>query len=185
MSEASRRPMSIADFLEWEERQEFRWEYDGCAPVAMTGCTAAHSGIQRNVLVALYSRLRGGPCLPYASALKVILAHSIRYPDATVVCGPYDPRATATDNAVVVFEVLSPSTSSYDRIVKNREYRATPSIRRYVMLEQDRVGAIVFARADDGGWTGSFHAAGESLPMPEIDIEVSLDELYADVPLDD
>jgi Uma2 family endonuclease len=50
---------------------------------------------------------------------------------------------------VVIFEVLSPSTATTDHIVKKQEYRDTPSIQRYVMLEQDRQAATVFARTDD------------------------------------
>ncbi len=37
MSVAVRQPMSVAEFLAWEERQELRWEFDGFQPVAMTG----------------------------------------------------------------------------------------------------------------------------------------------------
>lgn len=29
--------MTLDAFLAWEERQELRWEFDGFAPVAMTG----------------------------------------------------------------------------------------------------------------------------------------------------
>ena len=42
--------MSLEEFLAWEERQELRWEFDGFAPVAMTGGTAEHSAIQRNMI---------------------------------------------------------------------------------------------------------------------------------------
>ena len=56
---------------------------------------------------------------------------------------------------VVVFEILSPGTSYKDRIEKNREYRATPSIRRYVILEQSRPAATVYARADSD-WVADF-----------------------------
>ncbi len=37
MSVALRKPMTVAEFLAWEERQELRWEFDGFQPVAMTG----------------------------------------------------------------------------------------------------------------------------------------------------
>ena len=32
-------PMTVADFLAWEEKQELRWEFDGFAPVAKVGDT--------------------------------------------------------------------------------------------------------------------------------------------------
>lgn len=43
MNVALRRPMSLDDFLDWEERQELRYEFDGFQPVAMTGGTSESS----------------------------------------------------------------------------------------------------------------------------------------------
>ena len=85
---------------------------------------------------------------------------------------------------VVVFEVLSPSTAANDRIVKAREYQATPSIQRYVMLEQDRAGATVYARAGEG-WTHDILIADSLLSLPEIGVELPLAELYEGIAFDD
>jgi hypothetical protein len=35
-------PMSLEAFLDWESRQEFKYEFDGFQPVAMVGVTTAH-----------------------------------------------------------------------------------------------------------------------------------------------
>ena len=40
MNVALRRPMTLSEFLAWEERQELRHEFDGFRPVAMTGESA-------------------------------------------------------------------------------------------------------------------------------------------------
>jgi Uma2 family endonuclease len=81
--------MSLEAFLAWEERQELRHEFDGFQPIAMTGGTSEHLAIQRNLIVALGTRLRGKPCQAHGSKLKIAVAGSIRYPDAFVVCSPY------------------------------------------------------------------------------------------------
>ena len=172
--------MSLDDFLEWEERQELRYEFDGFRPTAMTGGTVEHSAIQRNLITALTNRLRGKPCQPHGSELKIAVAGSIRYPDAFVVCSLVPRGTTVVIDPVVVFEVLSPSTSNTDRIVKNQEYRDTPSIQRYVMLEQDRQAATVFDRAGDD-WVGHLVSGDVALAMPEIGIELPLAELYEGV----
>ena len=177
MSVAVRHPMTIEEFLAWEEGQELRWEFDGFAPVAMTGGTARHSAIQSNLIVSLGTRLRGGPCRVYTSHLKVQVADSIRYPDAFIICSPVPGSATVVTDPVVVFEVLSPSTASIDHFVKNQEYRDTPSIQRYVILEQDFIGATVFARAGDD-WVGHVLGADAVLAMPEIGIDVPMTEFY-------
>jgi Uma2 family endonuclease len=178
MSLALRKPMTLAEFLEWEERQPVRYEFDGIGPVAMTGGTAGHADVQRNLAIALGGRLRGKPCRFYGSDLKIQVADGhIRYPDGMVVCSPVDRTATVVHDPVIVFEVLSPSTTRTDRIVKAREYQATPSVQRYVMLEQDGVSATVYARSGEI-WTHEIMVADSILSLPEIRVELPLAELY-------
>ncbi len=173
-----RQPVTLAEFLAWEERQPLRYEFDGVGPVAMTGGTAAHAAIQANLAIAVGGRLRGGPCRFFGSDLKIKTAEDhIRYPDGFVVCSPVDRAATIISEPVVIFEVLSPSTGATDRIAKAREYQETPSVRRYVMLEQDGIGVTVYARSGDG-WTHEILIADSVLALPEIGVELSLAELY-------
>src|SRR5258708_38463386 len=146
--------MSMAEFLEWEERQEFKSEFDGFEPVAMVGVTRAHSIIQRNILIALGNRLRGKPCQPHGSELKIEVAGRIRYPDAFVVCTQGAGTDKVINDPVVIFEILSDWSDRRDRITKNEEYRLTPSVQRYVMLEQDEAAATVFAQEGER-WVGT------------------------------
>ncbi len=170
--------MTLAEFLTWEERQPVRYEFDGVGPVAMTGGTAGHADIQANLAAALRTRLRNNPCRFYGSDLKFQVAEGhVRYPDGMVVCSPVDRTATVVYDPVVVFEVLSPSTARDDRIVKAREYQATPSIQRYVMLEQDGVSATVYARSGESS-THEILIADSILSLPEIGVSMPLAELY-------
>ena len=178
MNVAVGKPMTLAEFLAWEERQPLRYEFDGTGPVAMTGGTTGHAAIQRNLAFSLTARLRGRPCQFYGSDLKFQVAEGrVRYPDGMVVCSPLDRAATVVHDPVVVFEVLSPGTTRTDRLVKAREYQGTPSIRRYVMLEQDSVGSVVYARTGDG-WTHEILVGESALALPEIGVELPLAELY-------
>src|SRR5271166_2154019 len=178
MNLVTRKPMTLAEFLEWEGRQPLRYEFDGVGPVAMTGGTYGHSAIQRNLAIAVGGRLRGKPCQFHGSDLKFQVAEGhVRYPDGMVVCSPVDRTATVVHHPVVVFEVLSPSTTRNDRIVKAREYQATPSVQRYVMLEQDSVNAVVYARSGEA-WIHEILLADSILALPEIGVELSLAELY-------
>jgi len=178
MNIALRKPMSLAEFLAWEERQELKHEFDGFGPVAMSGGTAGHTQIQGNLAAALITRLRGQPCRYYGNDLKFLTAEgTLRYPDGMVLCGPVERHAKLVETPVVVFEVLSPSTTQTDRIVKAREYQATPSVQRYVMLEQDGAAAVVYARAGLV-WTHEILTAESVLALPEIGVELPLAELY-------
>lgn len=172
--------MTIEEFLAWEERQEGRYEFDGFRPVAMTGGTFAHEIIGRNVLIELDNRLRGSRCQPPGPNMKIEVAGRIRYPDVLVVCSPVDRKATVIKNPVVVCEVLSDSTAMVDLVEKLREYTAAPSIQRYVILEQDRIGATVYVRDGDRMVVETI-ARGDTLALPEIGVELALDDLYRGV----
>jgi Uma2 family endonuclease len=177
MSATIRGPMTADAFLEWENRQEGKCEFDGVTPVAMTGGTLEHALIQANLIRRLANRLNGGPCRVVGSELKVSVAGSIRYPDAFVWCTPLPRGTLVVHEPAVVFEISSPSTAVIDHIEENREYRDTPSIQRYVMLEQDRQGVTVFTRAGDD-WIGHLVEGDAVLSMPEIGVELSLSEIY-------
>lgn len=181
MSYAVRTPtMTREEFFPWAVAQDERYEFDGFAPVLMTGGTPRHSRICHNVWAALRARLRGtsrealGPDAGVAT-----IGQTVRYPDAVIsdVRTPDDARLML--GVVAVFEVISPTACRIDRIVKLREYRAVPSIRRYVIVEHASAALTVFFRAEDVlDWTAVALTAEDVLDMPEIGISVPVMELY-------
>jgi Uma2 family endonuclease len=178
MDVAVRKQMTVAEFLTWESRQEIRYEFDGFEPVAMTGGTIAHDRITFNLHKALDARLAGKPCKSYGPNVKITTPGKVRYPDALVLCTPSEPSAIIVDNPVVVFEVVSEDTARTDRIEKLREYQATATIQRNVILEQNSIGAALFTRRGND-WIATALTEGDTLQMPEIDVEVPIDEFYA------
>jgi Uma2 family endonuclease len=174
--------MTLEAFLDWEEAQPLRYEFDGWQPVAMTGGTDTHEAIGGTLRFLLQAQLRGNPCRVRGPTLKVEVMGRIRYPDAFVYCTPVRPNETVIREPVAVFEVLSPGTSRTDRIEKLREYQATPSIQHYVILEQDSIAAMVFARTG-AGWDARALTDGDTLALPEIGVALPLAGIYADVDL--
>ena len=62
------------------------------------------------------------------------------YPDVVVTCGVEefeDARNDTFMNPVVIIEVLSPSTESYDRGQKFQFYSGLPSLVDYLLISQD------------------------------------------------
>ena len=180
MSAALRPPMTLQAFLIWEEQQEARWEFDGFAPVAMTGGTFAHEGIGTRLRTLLDIQLMGKPCRVRGPTMKIEVMGRARYPDAFVSCSPVARGATVIKDPVVVFEVISPGTASTDRIEKLREYQATPSIQRYAILETDSIAAWDIVRFGEG-WNLRALQAGDILTMPEIGVEIPLSDIHAEV----
>ncbi len=190
MGTTLRKPrMTREEFLDWVEIQEGRWEFDGFEPVpvhgpiGMTGGTVNHGQICQNIYFALRSRLRGGPCRVLGPGAGIATPDDgVRFPDAVVTCAPAAGTARILPAPIVVFEVISPTSGRVDRIAKLREYQRVGSIRRYVILESTSAGLTVHARRDgDGPWTTVALTEGETLPLPEIDIEVPVAEFYEGV----
>ncbi len=121
MNVALHKSMTLEQFLAWEERQELRYEFDGVQPVAMTGASFVHAAIQINIILALGTRLRGKRCRVIGSELKIEVAGRIRYPDAFVICTAQPGSIHVVRDPVVVFEILSPSTTHNDLVLKNAE----------------------------------------------------------------
>lgn len=185
MNVALRKPMTLQGFLAWEEKQPLRYEFDGVRPVDRIRGTAAHAAIQRNLLFSLTGQLRGKPCQPQGSELKIQVAGRIRYPDASVVCTPVADRATLVTDPVAIFEVSSDSSENDDLVVKNAEYRATPSVQYYVILQQTRMAAIVFSRKGSD-WVATLLTDGaDAIDLPEIGVTLPLADLYTGLALED
>jgi len=180
MSAALRKPMTRDAFLAWEERQPVKYEFDGFGPVPRTAVCVDHARIQANIIHTLGNGLDDGPCQVFGSDLKIAVAESIRYPDILVTCGPLAGQDRIVTSPVVVFEILSPTTQGTDRIIKNREYRDTPSIQRYVILEQDQQAATVFSRNGDL-WAVEVLTGVETISLPEIGIVLPLADCYRGV----
>jgi Uma2 family endonuclease len=182
MSALMHQPMTLSEFLDWEKAQPIRHEFDGYRPIAMSGGTLAHARIQSNLHLSIAGRLRGQPCKFFGSDVKIQVADRIRYPNGFVMCTELPPTATLVHDPVVIFEILSDSTAGTDCITKNREYAATPSVLRYVILAQDSIAGTMFERVG-GDWVGHVVDADTILKMPEIGIEVALVEFYEGVDL--
>ena len=187
MSTPLRRSWTQDEFFAWAASQEGRYEFDGFQPVAMTGGTVGHAIISRSLHRALDRRLRGGGCQPLGPDAGVAtVGTAIRYPDALVTCAKLDSGAITVLGVVVVFEVLSSTTSRTDRIVKVREYAEVASIRRYVILESTSIGLTVLERqAPDEAWRATTLTTDDILRMPEIDIEIPVPEFYDEVTFPD
>jgi Uma2 family endonuclease len=184
MSATVRAPTMTRDqFFVWAEAQGGRYEFDGFQPVAMTGGNLNHNQIAINILVALRGRLGGTGCRPHGMDAGVATAgDTVRYPDGVVTCSPVNGISRLVPNPVVVFEVINPTSSHMDRIVKLREYAAVDSIRRYIIVESASAGLTVHERQAAGQrWTVTPATADDLLPLPEIGIEIPVAELYEDV----
>lgn len=122
---------SYSDYVALEELSPIRHEFVSGEIYAMAGGTPEHAALAASVLRLLGNQLPLG-CRAYTSDLRirVSLSDVATYPDGAVVRGKTARAAddgTAVTNPIVLIEVASPSTESYDRGPKldfSRRWRA-------------------------------------------------------------
>jgi Uma2 family endonuclease len=172
---ASLKPLTLAEFPDWERSQPERYEFDGIQPVAMTGGSRPHARNGTRLVVALANRVRP-PCEAFGPELKVLTTGRVRYPDATVVCGGSDEDDDIVEPTVVC-EVVSPSTALTDRRAKAIGYAAVPGVLVYVLLEQDRPEVTIRRRSIL--WEAEVVAGPDgTLELPEIGVSIPMTAIY-------
>lgn len=86
-------------------------------------------------------------------------------------------RCRAKRNPCLIAEVLSPSTEAVGRGEKLLNYQKLETLQAYVLLSQDLPRVEVYRR-DGDGWRYELKGAGETVTLPCVGLEVSLDSLY-------
>ena len=170
------RAWTTETFLAWEDRQEFKYEFDGERVIPMTGGSIAHQRIVFNLCAALM-RLLDGTAFMVLQEMRLRIGREIRYPDVVVCTGPLDQTTRTLTDAVALFEVLSDDTATTDRVDKLAEYTAIPSLRSYVLLEQTARAATLFQREPGGPWVASPHTDGVVV-IAGLGTAVPLADLY-------
>ena len=177
--------ISVDDYLAGELVSTVKHEYLGGVVYAMAGGRNAHNLIATNTLVALGSRLRGRSCRAFNSdtKIRVRLPAQVRfyYPDASVVCQPNPQTASFQDEPAVLAEVLSRRTRRIDEGEKKEAYLTIPSLGVFLLIEQDAPAVILFRRTEHGFVREVYQGLDAVLPLPEIETELPLSEIYESV----
>lgn len=146
-------PITFDEYLEQEEKANFKSEYRAGEVFAMSGGTEAHARLGARVAYLL-SREIGNVCRVYSSELKPYVAsvNESMYPDAMALCGEpefYKNRKDVIVNPTLVVEVLSPSTKYYDGSFKSRAYRTIPSLQHCLLIDSESVYFQLSSRFGD------------------------------------
>lgn len=189
MSAEPLRQATVEDYLEIERASEEKHEFFDGQIYSMVGATFHHIMIVTNLVRELSSILQDRQCFVGSSdwRIQVSAYDHYTYPDVAVVCGEpsfVDERRDMIDNPTVIVEVLSETTESYDRGEKFARYRSLPSLAEYVLVAQHRVSVEHHARQSDGHWLTTYvEDLDASLPLPVLECELSVAQIYDKVDL--
>jgi Uma2 family endonuclease len=85
-------------------------------------------------------------------------------------------------NPQVVFEVLSPSTESYDRGTKRRHYEKLQSVREVVLVSRDEPVIEVYSRQPNGTWLlTTFEDPAGEFALTSVPVSVPMVDAYRGV----
>lgn len=179
--------LTAAEYLGLERAAAFKSEFFAGEMFPMAGGSSMHSLIATNLAREVGNRLKGRPCVPFNSDLRLLVVATglYTYPDLSVVCGPLEFADAGEDtitNPTLLAEVLSDSTESYDRGKKFEHYRQIPSLREYLLVSQQEPRIEQSVRSGDGEWRLR-EAAGldNQIELPSLQIVLPLAEGFAKV----
>ena len=184
MQQAEKRLISPEKYFEMEEAAEYKNEYYHGEIFAMSGASFHHNLIAGNVLASLHNSLRNTDCVVFISRMKIQVdeARHYTYPDVSIVCGDIEfaeGRDDTVTNPVVIFEVLSESTRSYDKGDKFTAYRKISSLRDYILVDQYACHAEYFHINEADRWElDEFESLDDVFTIRSVGVQISLNAVY-------
>jgi Uma2 family endonuclease len=184
---AAERLVTLSEYLAAEELATERSEYYNGRVYAMAGGSPEHARISGNAHIRFGVSLGGSTCDVFGSDLRISVEETglHTYPDLSIVCGevaisPSDPHAITNPNVIV--EVLSASMAAYDRGAKFLNYRRIPSLKEYVLIEQDRPCVEVYTRQEGDAWLlRTVEGLEGSVRLDSLNIDLPMADIYRKV----
>ena len=180
MAEPAIKPMTLVEFLRWDDGTETHYELIGGFPVAMPPSAAAH----RMLATRLGSRIdfaleKRRPCNAQGDAGVIRPERGDTYFEADIVatCERHEFGQQALTQPFLIVEILSPSTERHDRRVKLPAYRQIETVQEIALIASDEIYAEVHRRAGPQ-WITEILRGGQSvLNLTSIPIEIRLSDL--------
>ncbi|MDQ2712171.1 MAG: Uma2 family endonuclease [Acidobacteriota bacterium] len=175
--------ISPEEYLERERHAETRSEYLRGEVFAMAGGSLRHARIITSLVRRLAEKV-GNYCDVYSTdvRLAIPMAQLYTYPDVMVVCGQLLPSEDTVSDPILIVEVLSDSTKSYDRGDKFHYYRSLPSLMEYMTVAQDKIHVEHWVRQPSAQWLFTeLTDAAAALQLPSLSLELRIADIYEKV----
>ncbi len=176
--------MTPQEYLEWEEKQDIKYEYINGEVLAMTGGTIPHNIIAVNLTTAIKNHLQGNSCVVFAADAKVGVSENgpFHYPDVMVSCDKRDKKAIKfIQYPCLIIEVLSLSTEAYDRGGKFSQYRRIETLKEYVLVDAEKVSVECFRLNEKGVWELHPYEEGDEVCFSSVDFRFPISIAYENI----
>jgi len=178
--------ISFQEYLKIEEASETRHEYYYGEMFKKADTTIRHNDLILNTVTSLKNRLREKKCKVNFEAVKVQIVEDAHYtyPDVVVSCSAKETDKQIIKYPVLIAEILSESTSDYDRAEKFDAYQKIESLECYILIEQKRCAIECFTTRNNE-WVCKIYSKIDSiLEINPLNISIPLSEIYEDIAFD-
>ncbi len=173
------RPLTFEEYLSFEEASSVRHEYVAGEIYALAGASTRHNRIAGNIFARLWNAARGTGCRVYMETVKLRTPEDlVYYPDVMVVCAPPSGSPLLEREPCLLVEVISPGTRATDRREKLAAYKRIPTLKTYLIVEQERKHVERHWRDAEGAWWRADLLDEGRVPLPCPELELSLAEIY-------
>lgn len=187
VTQIEQRKYTKEEYLAIEETAEYRSEYCNGEILPMAGGTTNHNKIAGNLYLNLRVAFQQQNYEIFFSDVRLWISryNIYTYPDLMIIEGEpvYEGKGTTTvTNPLVIIEVLSSSTSNYDKGKKFRYYRSLSSFQEYILIDQYSLFVEHFTKTQDNKWLlTEYEAENEILPFSSLDFQITLQDVYQKV----
>ncbi|MDZ8105945.1 MAG: Uma2 family endonuclease [Nostoc sp. DedQUE12a] len=172
------------EYLELEEKAEYKNEYIGGEIIPMAGGTTNHNKIAGNFYKKFPLTVQGQGYDIYIGDVKLSIPRYriYTYPDVMVIKGKPNYEGTSKTiitNPLLIVEVLSNSTKNYNKTDKFKYYRSIPEFQEYIMIDQYSFSVEQFAKQTERQWIFKEYEDEEAvLILNSIDFQITLRDIY-------
>lgn len=180
---------TIAEYIEIDNQSDTKNEYENGSIQALAGGSLNHGIIGNNVNSEINNtlKLKMPKCVSINGDVKVFIekANSFVYPDGMVMCGEIETSSedvNSVTNPILIIEVLSKSTESYDRGDKFHKYCSLNSFCEYVLIDQYKPVIDTLFRIDNKYWKMITKIGLDKvIYLNSIDAYIKVEDIYRNV----
>ncbi len=183
--------MTPEEYFAWEEKQLEKHELINgqvypMGIYGMSGGSKNHSLIAAKFITLFSNHLEESNCDTATSDLriKIVGTNNYTYPDVSITCDERDKTTTQyITYPCLIVEVLSPSTETYDRSGKFRQYRKNPNLQDYLLVSSTTIEIDLYHKNEAGDWLIINYQAGDTIELKSINLSFAIEQIYRNLDL--
>jgi len=190
MQVETKKNYSLLEYFEFEINALERHEYINGKIISIADGTPNHNRIIGNLYATLNFAYKNQPYEVFFADQRLWIPERriLTYPDIMVVSGELQLQEGRKDtiiNPLMITEVLSSSTRSYDKDEKFAAYRTIPDFQEYVLIDQYSYHIERYYKTSQKNWVfAEYKNLTDIIDLNCCLLQISLADIYNEVNFD-